>query len=121
MNRFKLTVITIAFIVLISGCSETVNPNEQNVEESSVEQVTESSWPLPSRDFFENLDRDSSLDDIVEQIGPCGYEGSGIIYHVWYLDDGSKAKLVFNSEGVIEFIYIANDENSERIYDRSDS
>ena len=79
---------------------------------------TELSSSLPSRSYFENLDRDSSLDEIIEQIGNCGYEGSGIIYHVWALDDGSKAKLVFNSKGKIEFIYIATEDSSERIFDR---
>ncbi len=115
----KLSVIVLALAVLFSGCSAAVNTSEQIPEGSEAGQVTESSRSLPAREFFENLDPESSPDDIVEQIGPCGYEGSGIIYHVWMLDDGSKAKLIFNSEGVIEFIYIVSDENSERIYDRT--
>ena len=82
---------------------------------------TESSMSLPSRSYFENLDRDSSLEEIIEQIGNCGYEGSGIIYHVWVLDDGSKAELVFNSKGEIEFIYIVKGDTSERIFDRDNS
>ncbi|MBO4242938.1 MAG: hypothetical protein J5883_06635 [Clostridiales bacterium] len=80
--------------------------------------VESSGRSLPSRSYFENLDKESSLEEIVEEIGECGYEGSGIIYHVWSLDDGSEAKLVFNSDGQIEFIYIVTDESSERIYDR---
>ena len=84
----------------------------------AVSQSADVAGSLPSRSFFENLDKDSSLEEIVGQIGACGYEGSGIIYHVWMLDDGSKAELVFNSKGKIEFIYIVSDDSSERIYDR---
>ena len=83
--------------------------------------IAESPKTLPSREFFENLDKDSSLDEIVDQIGGYGLEGSGIIYHVWILDDGSKAELVFNSSGQIEFIYIVADDHSERIYDRENT
>ena len=78
----------------------------------------ESARSLPSRSDFENLDKDSSVEEIIEQFGNCSYEGSGIVYHVWLLDDGSKAKLVFNSKGKIEFIYIVTDDSGERIYDR---
>ena len=83
--------------------------------------IVKSSKPMPSREFFENLDKDSSLDEIVDQIGGYGLEGSGIIYHVWVLDDGSKAELVFNSSGQIEFIYIVAEDHSERIYDRENN
>lgn len=83
--------------------------------------IAESSQTLPSRSDFENLDKESSEKEIIEQFGNGGYEGSGIIYRVWHLDDGSKAKLVFNSKGEIEFIYIVTDDLSERIYDRDNS
>ena len=97
------------------------NYTEEKTYDDNTDVAAESSvWSLPSRSYFENLDRGSSLEEIVEEIGECGYEGSGIIYHVWSLDDGSKAKLVFNSDGQIEFIYIVTDGSSERIYDRED-
>ncbi|MBR4581201.1 MAG: hypothetical protein IKO32_08205 [Lachnospiraceae bacterium] len=71
-----------------------------------------------TREYFENLDKDSSLDKIVEDLGAYGIEGSGILYHVWKLDDGSEAKLVFDSKGKIARIYISGDEQSEVIYKR---
>ena len=74
--------------------------------------------PLPSRAYFENLDKESRLEDIVEDIGQCGYKGSGIIYHVWHLDDGSEASVVFDSKGRIVLIYISSEYRSERIYKR---
>ena len=73
---------------------------------------------ITSREYFENLDKESSLEDIVEEIGPYGIRGSGIIYHVWKLDDGTEAHVVFNSKGKIEMIYIIDGDNSERIYKR---
>lgn len=121
MKRLKISAIILAFLLLLMGCNEAKDPIDNVSENPADEQITGSSRALPSRNYFENLDKDSSLDDIVEQIGDCGYEGSGIIYHVWKLDDGSKAKLVFNSEGKIEFIYIVTDDFGERIYDRDNS
>ncbi|MBO4845314.1 MAG: hypothetical protein J5525_03300 [Lachnospiraceae bacterium] len=121
MKRLKISAIILAFLLLLMGCNEAKDPIDNVSENPADEQITGSSSSLPSRNYFENLDKDSSLDDIVEQIGDCGYEGSGIIYHVWKLDDGSKAKLVFNSEGKIEFIYIVTDDSGERIYDRDNS
>ncbi len=74
--------------------------------------------PAASRAYFENLDKDSSLEDIVEDIGQYGVEGSGILYFVWKLDDGSAAKVVFDSKGRIVLIYIVSRIRSERIYKR---
>ena len=73
---------------------------------------------LPSRAYFENLDKGSSLEEIVEDIGQYGLKGSGIIYHTWHLDDGSEASVVFDSKGRIQMIYIQNENSSERIYKR---
>ena len=36
--------------------------------------------PAASREYFENLDKDSRLEDIVEDIGQYDIEGSGILY-----------------------------------------
>lgn len=74
--------------------------------------------PLVTREYFENLDKESSLQDIVESAGSYSIEGSGILYHVWPLDDGSRAKVVFDSNGRIFMIYITGENGSERIYER---
>ena len=72
-----------------------------------------------TREYFENLDKESSLNKIVEELGPCGYAGSGIIYHIWQLNDGTEARVTFDSKGKIAMIYIAGDDNNvERIYKR---
>ena len=71
-----------------------------------------------SREYFENLDKETRLEAIVEDIGQGGVKGSGIIYHTWKLDDGSEASVVFDSKGRIVLIYIANENYSERIYKR---
>ena len=71
-----------------------------------------------SRAYFENLGRESSLQDIVKDAGNYGIEGSGILYFVWPLDDGSRAKIEFDSRGRIVMIYIAGENGSERIYER---
>ena len=117
MKRRKLF-IAFTFLVLLAGCNNKETPVDNTSEDSATWQITETSGSLPSRSDFENLDKDSSVEEIIKQFGNCGYEGSGILYHVWMLDDGSKAKLVFNSKGKIEFIYIVADDHSEMIYDR---
>ena len=72
-----------------------------------------------TREYFDNLDKESSYDKIVEELGPCGFRGSGIIYNIWQLDDGTEARVVFDSEGKIVMIYIADEDNNvERIYKR---
>lgn len=74
--------------------------------------------PLPSREYFENLDKGSRLEDIVEDLGQGGVKGSGMIFHTWHLDDGSEASVLFDSMGRICIIYIQNESRSERIYKR---
>ena len=73
---------------------------------------------LATREYFENLDRESTLQDIVGHAGNYGIEGSGILYFVWPLEDGSRAKTVFDSRGRIAMIYIEGENGSERIYKR---
>ena len=73
---------------------------------------------LATRAYFENLDRESSLQDIVENAGNYSIEGSGILYFTWPLNDGSRAKIVFDSQGRIVMIYIAGENGNERIYKR---
>ena len=80
--------------------------------------VSSAERPLVSRDYFEDLDKESSLQDIVRDAGDYGIEGSGILYFVWPLDDGSWAKVMFDSSGRIAMIYISGENGSERIYER---
>ena len=71
-----------------------------------------------SREYFENLDRETRLETIVKDAGNYGIEGSGILYFTWLLDDGSVAKVEFDSKGRIAMIYIQGENGSERIYER---
>lgn len=71
-----------------------------------------------SRAYFESLDQESTLQEIVKNAGNCSIEGSGILYFVWALDDGSRAKAVFDSRGWVVMIYIEGENGSERIYKR---
>lgn len=73
---------------------------------------------LNTREYFEKLDKESRLEDIVRDLGGYGVKGSGILYFVWHLDDGSEASLLFNSKGQIEMITIVGETASERIYRR---
>lgn len=71
-----------------------------------------------SREYFENLDRESSLEDIVAAAGDYYIQGSGIFYFTWPLADGGDAKVVFDSQGRIVMIYLTGENGSEQIYKR---
>ncbi len=73
-----------------------------------------------TRDYFENLDKDSTLEDMISETGQCGVYGSGIIYRVWQLEDGTEAFVEFDSQGRIASIYIVSkDKENELIYERA--
>ncbi len=71
----------------------------------------------PTREYFENVNKDYTLEQMFAELGPYGVEGSGIIRFLWKLDDGSTASVIFSSYG-IEEIYIRSESGSELIYDR---
>lgn len=74
-----------------------------------------------SREYFEDLDEDRTLDDICSEIGYFnGIKGSGIWKYIWTLNDGTDAMVVFDSLGKIETVRIYDPEqnDSEIIYDR---
>ena len=93
---------------------------ETNIQTYSYFEISdEEPEVLATREYFETLDKDNTgLDQIVEDIGGYGIEGSGILYYVWNLKDGSKAKVVFDSNGKIVRIYIEEGYESELIYKR---
>ena len=74
--------------------------------------------PLPSREYFENLDKGIRLEDIQEEIGQGGVKGIDVIFHTWQLDDGCEASVIFDNEGRISVIYIQKESRSEAIYQR---
>ena len=71
----------------------------------------------PTREYFENVNKDYQAEQMIKEIGLGGVEGSGIIRFTWKLDDGSKASVIFSSAG-IEMITIQNEDVSEVLYDR---
>ena len=71
----------------------------------------------PTREYFENVDKDYHEEALIRELGPAGMVGSGIIRFTWTLDDGSVAYVIFSSYG-IEEITIKGENGSEKIYDR---
>ena len=71
-----------------------------------------------TREYFRNLDPDTGHKDIVEEIGPYGIVGSGILRFTWPINDGSKASLMFNSDDKIISIYIKDKDGTEVVYER---
>ncbi len=113
IQKISLALITVTIVLSLTACGKS-----QLVSENMVTDNGTGFAMNRTREYFENLDKDSSLEDIVADIGPYGVKGSGIIYHVWKLNDGTEAHVVFDSKGKIVMIYIIGDDNSERIYKR---
>ncbi|MCQ2517763.1 MAG: hypothetical protein MJ119_03290 [Lachnospiraceae bacterium] len=105
-------IISCAAMAFLSGCN-TANTasGEENTAASSAESVK------ASRDYFVNVDKSSSLDDVINSIGaPYETTGSGIIKYYWYLEEGGTARVIFDQDG-IEYVSIHNDgEESEVLY-----
>ena len=101
--RRGITVCLIFFLTVIAVLCASISTAERS---------------LVTREYFENLDKESTLQDIVENAGNYSIEGSGILYFVWPLNDGSRAEIIFDSKGRIFMINIAGENGSERIYER---
>jgi hypothetical protein len=71
-------------------------------------------------EYFINVDKEHTLEEIIADIGyGNGCQGSGIITHVWVLNDG-EAYIVFDSSDHVVSIILTDEENdtSECIYGR---
>ena len=69
-----------------------------------------------TKDFFENLDKDSKRGYIEEQVGsPDGIAGSGIQYDIWDLEDGYSAWVVFTYEDKIETLIIKDSDGKGKM------
>ena len=71
----------------------------------------------PTREYFENVNKDYQPEQMIQEIGLGGMEGSGMIRFTWHLDDGTKASVLFSSFG-IERITIKGEDGNEIIYNR---
>ncbi len=69
-----------------------------------------------TKEFFENLDKDTKKGYIEEQVGsPDGMAGSGVHYDIWDLEDGYSAWVVFTYEGKIETLIIKDSEGKGKM------
>ncbi len=132
MNRICIIIIMFFCLIMLSGCNENSNKENNTTNEAATStdsniESSENQQPLmpKTKEYFENVDRDYTSEDIVNEIGTAdGFKGSGMTYYYWILEDGSKAYLWFVSadeswECVIGRIVIEyTDGTSELIYAR---
>lgn len=130
-NNKIIIAIMLVFMVFMSSCkeksaeSDTKENNSgdstDNTEEYDDSDNQEDIISSVTRKYFENVDKDYRDDDIIEEIGaPSHIEGSGIIYLVWDLTDGTEAYVCFSPrDNKIERIHIiAADGSDELLYKR---
>lgn len=120
-------VMLLVLMVSLSSCKEmnTKSNAEENNAGGSVNSAgeyddNENPEENVTREYFENVDKNYCFDDIVEEIGePNHIEGSGEIYYVWDLADGTEAYVLFSSCDKIERIHIIDsDKPDELLYKR---
>ena len=111
-------------MLFVSACKENSNKENETQNEiatgSDSDEKEDSLMPI-TREYFENVNRDYKIEDIVNEIGQSdGVRGSGIIYYYWNLEDGVEARIAFSPlDNLIERITISYpDKSFEEIYDR---
>ena len=109
--------ILIGIIIYDKVMDEMEEPTPSQPNEQMVKTDESNSVERPTREYFENVNKDYQLEQMVQEIGPGGISGSGILYFSWKLEDGSTAYVVFSSYG-IERVSIDSEDGSELIYNR---
>lgn len=130
-NKKIMIAIFLIFMVFMLSCKQTNTESDtkennsedstNNVEEYDDKDNQEDIIMSVTREYFENVDKNYRNDDIIEEIGePSRIKGSGVIYFVWDLTDGTEAYVCFSPrDNKIERIHIiAPDGSDELLYKR---
>ena len=114
----------LAATTLVTGCggglTETTPYSSELQYEGEPTEYTPETIAVPSREYFENVDKTYSVDDIIREIG--GYDewdGSrSPVGFIWHLENGQKA-VVHNGKGhVLDSIIITSGNSEELLYIR---
>ena len=117
----------LAATTLVSGCGLQYSggltestPYSSEVElDGDVVCPTDETIALPSREYFEKLNKDYTIDNIIGEIGYYNDEyGHGITQYEWNLENGEKAILYFDGDRKLSLISIVADNSEKIIYDR---
>ena len=122
-NGLLICMIIISVTLLLTGCSSSkkgetaTNPaGETGTDSSEEEQIV----LTPTLEYFENVGKESSIEDIENEIGPFAKsDEEDLKYYIWKLDDGSDAKVyVTPSDEKICRIQIVHKNSEYDLYDR---
>lgn len=119
----------LAATTLVSGCGLQYSggmtestPYSSEVElDGDVVCPTDETIALPSREYFENVNKDYTIDNFVTEIGY--YEdqyGNGIFQYEWSIGNDEKAVLYFDASQKLSLITIVSKSQEKVIYDRYD-
>lgn len=114
----RITYFCFATIMLLSGCGvNKVSPDGTNTVILSTE--SEVIEKKATREYFENVDKSYTIDDIVKEIGnPFKVTGSGISTYHWNLEEGGAVRVKFASDGIMTIYFYKEGEDAEKIYTR---
>ena len=106
--------------LVLDGETETAITSSEVQLEGEAQTVCFRDFYLDSS-YFESLDKDYTLDKLMNEIGPYqSFGGSGMIHYTWDLDDGSEATIYFGSSETIVTIDIYKDGECLYEYNRYD-
>ena len=97
--------------VVLGGETETAITSLEVQLEGEAETVCTRDFYLDSS-YFESVNKNYTLDQLSDEIGPCSsFGGSGMIHFIWDLDDGSQATVYFGSDEKILMITVYDGED----------
>lgn len=113
----RILAVTLIILSLMLTACDWMHGTAETTEMTESSETSAETLYVATREYFENLPKSYSLEQIESEIGPSARVGSGIIYFVWHLDDGTMAYVVFSSEAIVR-IYIVDGDKSELIYNK---
>lgn len=138
MKRCKLFFCVVFVMLFMSACGQQKKSESQDVTTEKEENTTNTDTTIQSTvsespvadsympatlEYFKNVDKNYKFKDIEKEIGPNSrYEGSGVCYYVWVLEDNLEAWVYFSAnDNKICRIHIYGDSAGTYVlYDRYD-
>ena len=117
----------LAATTLVTGCGlqyegnlTEYTPYSELQYEGDLTEYTPETIALPSRRYFENVDKSYTRDDIVREIG--GYDewdgSQSPVGFIWQLENNEKAKLHFGKNSLLDAIIITSNGSEKVLYVR---
>lgn len=114
------TLVTGCGVQYAGGLTESTPYSSELQYEGEPTEYTPETIAVPSREYFENVERNYSVDDIIREIG--GYDewdaSKNPVGFIWHLENGQKAVVHNGKDNELDSIIITSGSTEEIIYIR---